>query len=113
MSMAAPQPWALRLPVSLTARQLNPPADGQANFLIGAGSWSSSADTARSLSATPLTVVTRTKAPPDLGSQAILTSLRSTSPFVQSPYILLKNAILRKRPGSSCGPGGAAGRPLT
>src|SRR5262245_7187608 len=95
----------LRTLVSLTVRQLNPPPLGTANFFSSGRRASSSAEIARNRSATPFTLVIATEPPPDFGNQGTFVSFFCTSPFEQSPYILSKKAALRKRPGSSCGPG--------
>ena len=48
-----------------------------------------------------------TRCPQVFGSQTTGTSAGATWPDLQSPYILSKNALLRTRPGSSCGAGTA------
>src|SRR5262245_28453667 len=96
----------LILPVSATGRHDSTPAIGKAAALTAGSSLSISADTSLSRSATPLIRVTWTAFPHDRGSQVMVTRLRCTAPLRQSPYIFLKNASLRNRPGSAFTAGG-------
>ena len=57
-----------------------------------------------------MTEVMLTACPQVLGSQTTCTSFGATSPALQSPYILSKNALLRTRPGSCSGAGSSAGQ---
>src|SRR5882724_3859047 len=94
-------------PVSATARHDSTPAIGKAAARSAGSSASISAETCLRRSATPLTRVTWTGFPQDRGSQVIVTRFRLTSAVLQLPYIFLKKASLRKRPGSTFGAGGA------